>query len=196
MMSTYNNYTTSSSIPNGNSHLYLSKSNMNKHAPSLDSTYGSDTSSNTSTLCKKNKPKFDILLDRDIDINKIDIKRVAIWLDCYFERHHARQSKLIKDLILDFLKSERYPDAQVLQHSIIDLGIICQTKLKKLMRNLWDSLLDEQDIKSVKKHKLVKDSSSTTIATMAKKSEKSNNDCYNHKLYSGTRDARKSVNTK
>lgn len=203
-MSTYrfnnnnNDTTITSSTPNGKNQLYSSKLNIKKiHAAPPDSTSSSESSSKNSSSTKINKPKFDLILDRIVDTHKLDLRRIELWLSCYIENHQFEHPKIIIDLIMDNLRSEQYPDARVLQCSFIDLGIPGQKKLVKFMRSLWNLLLDEQDEHISKKHKLVKSSSLTKSAPLAKISKLSNYDCYDHKkIYSGTRDARKSVNTK
>lgn len=164
-------------------------------------------------MCSR-KPKFDLILNNDVDTQRIDLKKIECWLKVYFKNFKIsylndnkisnKQSKiipdLITDLILDFLRSERYPDAQVLQCSLNDLGVLSLSEGKKLMKHLWDTLLDEQASPSSKKTKLMKDSTNSTFSKVYNNNGfSSRRECFDFdhkKIYSGTRDARKSVNTK
>lgn len=92
--------------------------------------------------------KVDPRLDKLVDSRKLDLRDTKAWL---------RNSKLIDhelvlDLIIDHLRSERYPDPRTLQCELIDLGIANPTNLRRLIRRLWGHLAEIQDSSHTSKY--------------------------------------------
>lgn len=79
-----------------------------------------------------------------VDVQKIDLKSVEIWLRDYLSKYKCNSS-LILDLILDFFLTERYPDAKVLQCELNELKLLEKDKTTKLIKRLWLELTRQNE---------------------------------------------------
>lgn len=89
--------------------------------------------------------KFDPLLDNVIDIYKVDLNLIRRQIRDYLREKDVARYELISDLILDYLESERFPDAKVIQCDLVDIGLVTPSIAKKLIRRLWDDLLENEN---------------------------------------------------
>lgn len=127
------------------------------------------------------KRKFDAILDEVIDTQKIDFKHVRRWLRDYIadkQRNHDYLD-LVTDLIVDYLKKERFPDAKVIQCEIADFGFLGSDNSKKLMRRLWSLMNDlqcEVELQNASKYRKASLSSGSTT----KISTSTRNDKYHY----------------
>lgn len=90
--------------------------------------------------------KFSPEINRVVDTTKIDLHHAGLWL-----RDYRSESKnlpdLAIDLILDYLKTERFPDPKVLQVELCDFGLFpSQEYTRKLVKRLWTELIDQQGL--------------------------------------------------
>lgn len=111
--------------------------------------------------------KFDAILDKVIDTHKIDLRHTRSALHVHLEKNGVSECNLIIDLIIDYFRSERYPDAKVLQCELADMGLVNLSKVKRIMRWLWFELLDQLDsnIQSDRYQRTTATSGSCTKAT-------------------------------
>lgn len=85
--------------------------------------------------------QFPYLLDV-VDTYKIDLNMIRKRIREYLREKNEPRFEFITDLILDYLKSERFPDAKVMQCDLQDIGLISQDKAKKLIARLWDEMVE------------------------------------------------------
>lgn len=100
-------------------------------------------------------------------MHRVEVRNIVTYLI------NKKISRLAIDLITDFLRAERYPDPKVMQIELSSMGLYRESQCRRLLRDLWSELLDEQESAPTKKYKLC-----------------------DHKVYSGTSEAKKSVSTR
>lgn len=89
------------------------------------------------------QPRFEQRPNRKpIESRKLDLRRVKQWLS---DSKNLTQEKLIIELIIDHLRTEKYPDGKTLQCELTDLRIESPRTIERLVRKLWDHLEAEQD---------------------------------------------------
>lgn len=88
--------------------------------------------------------KFEKILDTVVDSEKIDFSEIKKWLKYEFCEMMNSEAKLLIDLIIYFLRSEKYPDAKVLQLELADYHILSENRCKKLMKKLWCEILNQK----------------------------------------------------
>ena len=96
------------------------------------------------SLITRGQPKFDASLNDVVDTERINLTTIECLLIKYLEHKCPDSKELIVDLILHFLKSERFPDPKTLQCEIADFKFLNANETKKLITLLWQELLVQQ----------------------------------------------------
>lgn len=147
----------------------LTNDNVSSHSDNNASSTSSTRRSSPANISSSNVDKistsvarrFDSALNRVIDMKKIDLKRLDKWLHDYLSSKRVHEFKLIIDLLIDFLKSERFPDPKVVQCGLAEYNLLSSEKIKRLMRRLWVQLY-ELECESQSTHSAKYQKTSTT----------------------------------
>lgn len=108
------------------------------------------------------KRRFECMLDNVVDTLSIDLNVVKKKVSHYLREKNVIKFELITDLIFDYLRSEQYPDARVIQCDLEDIGLMSHDRAKKLIAFLWNELLT-YDSEYKDKYKRPSTSSSTSM---------------------------------
>ena len=95
-------------------------------------------------ISSKMSNKFDPLLTNVIDTTKVDLRLIRRQMRDYLREKEVTKIELVSDLIIDYLESECYPDAKVMLCDLKNIGLIRPEMAKKLIRKLWNDLLDSE----------------------------------------------------
>lgn len=141
------------------------------------------TVSKAKVVVQEKKPKFHPILDKVVNIEHVNLLEIDSWLKDHLKKmftcqYNRRHLELLRDLIIDNLKSEKLPDAKVLQCELVDFEILPPEKIQAVMKELWLELLDQQDLARAKRARL---SASTSSYRPSSAKTAGDNDPYHYK---------------
>lgn len=175
---------TSSKSPNFQRDLDRDRNGISTDVQSTSKSEKSNIVPTKDRLSFKSSRKFDPILDKVVDTHKIDLELIKYWIREHPKlRKHVQESDLMIDLIMDYLETERYPDAKVLQGELAEFRFLKYEYLKRLMGELWHELLCLQEMSTSHSSKYQK--TITPSGSTAKISTSSSvNNCNSHRFYS------------